>query len=89
MSYPNVNLYIDGAWRAAAAGNRTLPVLNPATEEVIGTVAHAEKADLDGALAAAREGLRGLAQGLGLRALQDDAQGRRHLARPRRRRSRR
>jgi succinate-semialdehyde dehydrogenase / glutarate-semialdehyde dehydrogenase len=31
-------------------------VLNPATEEVIGTVAHAEKADLDEALAAAEKG---------------------------------
>lgn len=55
MSYPNVNLYIDGKWRPAA-GNRTLPVLNPATEEVIGTVAHASKDDLDEALAAAERG---------------------------------
>ena len=55
MSYPNVNLYIDGKWRPAE-GNRTLPVLNPATEEVIGTVAHASKGDLDEALAAAEKG---------------------------------
>ncbi len=55
MSYPNTNLYIDGKWRPAE-GNRTLPVLNPATEEVIGTVAHASKGDLDEALAAAEKG---------------------------------
>ncbi len=51
-AYPNVQLHIDGRWRPAE-GNRTLPVLNPATEEEIGTVAHASRADLDEALAAA------------------------------------
>ncbi len=53
--YSNVNLFIDGAWKPAVSG-KTLPVLNPATEETIGTVAHAEQADLDLALAAARKG---------------------------------
>jgi len=53
--YSNVNLFIDGAWRPAASG-KTMPVLNPATGEPIGTVAHAEKADLDAALAAAQKG---------------------------------
>ena len=38
--YPNVALFIDGAWSPAAAG-RTLPVVNPATGDSIGTVAHA------------------------------------------------
>ena len=55
-------------WCAAASG-RTLPVVNPATGEQIGTVAHAETADLDRALEAAEQGLQGLAQGLGVRAL--------------------
>ena len=55
MNYPNVQLYIDGKWRPAASG-KTIPVLNPATEEVVGTVAHASKADLDEALAAAEKG---------------------------------
>ncbi len=55
MSYPNTQLYINGEWRAARSG-KTIPVLNPATEEVIGTVAHAEKADLDEALDAAEKG---------------------------------
>jgi succinate-semialdehyde dehydrogenase/glutarate-semialdehyde dehydrogenase len=53
--YSNVNLFIDGAWKPAVSG-KTLPVLNPATEEMIGTVAHAEQADLDLALAAAQKG---------------------------------
>ncbi len=55
MSYPNVQLHINGEWRAARSG-KTIPVLNPATEEVIGTVAHAEKVDLDEALDAAAKG---------------------------------
>jgi succinate-semialdehyde dehydrogenase/glutarate-semialdehyde dehydrogenase len=57
MSYPNVQLFIDGKWRPAASG-KTIPVLNPATEEPIGTVAHAGKADLDEAVAAAEKGLK-------------------------------
>lgn len=53
--YPDVQLFIDGKWRNAA-GNRSIPVLNPATEEVLATVAHASKDDLDEALAAAEKG---------------------------------
>ncbi len=53
--YDDVQLFIDGQWRAARAG-RSIPVLNPATEEVLGTVAHASKDDLDEALAAAAKG---------------------------------
>src|ERR1700736_4575567 len=55
IMYSNVNLFIDGAWKPAVSG-KTLAVLNPATAEQIGTVAHAEKADLDLALAAAQKG---------------------------------
>ncbi|MEW6435810.1 MAG: NAD-dependent succinate-semialdehyde dehydrogenase [Pseudomonadota bacterium] len=51
----DVLLYIDGTWRPGAAG-RTLEVINPATEAVIGTVARAETADLDAALAAVQKG---------------------------------
>lgn len=57
MTYPNVELFIDGKWRPAASG-KTIPVLNPATEEPIGTVAHAAKADLDEALASAEKGFK-------------------------------
>ncbi len=53
--YPDVMLHIDGAWTAAQGGKR-LDVMNPATGEVNGTVAHAERADLDVALAAADQG---------------------------------
>src|SRR3546814_10072673 len=55
--YPEVSLYIDGAWTKGANG-KFLPVLNPATGEEIGKVAHAEKADLDRALAAADKGFK-------------------------------
>ncbi len=53
--YPNVLLHIDGKWVAAQDG-RTLDVPNPATGEINGTVAHASRADLDVALAAAARG---------------------------------
>ena len=53
--YPNVQLLIDGQWCNAAAG-QSLPVVNPATGETIGTVARAERADLDRALEAASRG---------------------------------
>ncbi|MEQ8503990.1 MAG: NAD-dependent succinate-semialdehyde dehydrogenase [Rhodospirillales bacterium] len=55
--YPDVLLFIDGEW-TKAAGGQTLPVENPATGEVIGTVAHADKSDLDRALEAADKGFR-------------------------------
>ncbi len=57
MTYPDVKLFIDGTWRAATGG-RAEPVINPATEEKIGTVAYASRADLDEALAAAERGFR-------------------------------
>jgi len=55
MSYPNTQLLINNQWQDAESG-KTLDVLNPATGKVIGTVAHASKADLDRALAAAQKG---------------------------------
>ena len=56
MAYPDTMLLIDGEWRPAGDG-RSIPVVNPATDEQIGTVAHASTADLDAALAAAEKGL--------------------------------
>ncbi|MGO9008454.1 MAG: NAD-dependent succinate-semialdehyde dehydrogenase [Beijerinckiaceae bacterium] len=53
--YPKVSLLIGGEWRPALSG-KTIDVVNPATEEKIGSVAHAEPADLDLALAAAQKG---------------------------------
>ena len=52
IEYPNTDLYIDGKWRPAVSRD-TLDVINPATEEVIGQVARARRADLDEALEAA------------------------------------
>jgi succinate-semialdehyde dehydrogenase/glutarate-semialdehyde dehydrogenase len=57
ITYPHVQLFIDGAW-SDGAGGRTIEVLNPCDERVIGTVAHAETEDLDRALAAADRGFR-------------------------------
>ncbi len=57
MSYPSVQLHIDGKWRPATTG-RTLKVINPATEEPVGTVPHADRSDLDEALASAEKGFR-------------------------------
>lgn len=53
--YQDVQLFIDGVWKAGASA-RTIDVVNPATEEVIGRVAHAERADLDEAIDAAQKG---------------------------------
>ncbi|MDQ6628653.1 MAG: NAD-dependent succinate-semialdehyde dehydrogenase [Pseudomonadota bacterium] len=53
--YPNTQLYIDGAWSAAAAG-RTHQVVNPATGLPIGSFAWADRSDLDRALDAAEKG---------------------------------
>ncbi len=63
--YPDTRLYIDGEWRDALSG-RWIDVINPATEEPIGRVAHAGREDLDMALAAAARGFAALAQGVGL-----------------------
>ncbi len=57
MSYPDVLLLIDGEWMPSAAG-KFLTVINPATGEPAGRVAHAERADLDRALEAADKGFR-------------------------------
>jgi succinate-semialdehyde dehydrogenase/glutarate-semialdehyde dehydrogenase len=54
-NYSDTQLFIDGAWRPATGG-RTIPVVNPATAQVIGKVAWADKSDLDAALAAAAKG---------------------------------
>jgi succinate-semialdehyde dehydrogenase/glutarate-semialdehyde dehydrogenase len=53
--YRDVLLHIDGCWRSSGS-RATIPVINPATEEVVGTVAHASRDDLDQALAAANKG---------------------------------
>lgn len=46
-------LFINNEWRNSAS-EKTFPVINPATEEVICNVQEADKADVDAAVAAAR-----------------------------------
>lgn len=53
--YPALQLFIDNQWRTT---RETLPVLNPATEEEIGRLPVAGRAELDDALAAAERGFR-------------------------------
>ena len=55
MTYPNTQLFINGQWCDAAAGE-SLAVFNPATGKEIGRVAHARIPDLDRALHAAQKG---------------------------------
>ena len=55
--YPAVRMYIAGEWCQGGTG-RTAPIVNPATEKVIGEVPLATAADLDRALDAATEGFR-------------------------------
>ncbi len=57
-AYPNTELHIAGTWRAADAGE-TIDVINPATGQPIGNVAHARISDLDAALEAAEKAFRG------------------------------
>ena len=54
-NYPDIQLFIDGQWRHGAEG-KTLPIIDPATEEEIGRLAHATRPDLDAALEAAEKG---------------------------------
>jgi aldehyde dehydrogenase (NAD+) len=51
-------LLINNEWRDAAGG-KTMEVVNPATEEVIATVASADRSDVDEAVKAARAALNG------------------------------
>ncbi|WP_342726320.1 NAD-dependent succinate-semialdehyde dehydrogenase [Bradyrhizobium sp. B097] len=53
--YPQVELFIDGRWRPSLSGE-TIAVLNPATEERIGSVACAGREDLASAVEAAVHG---------------------------------
>ncbi|MET8163837.1 NAD-dependent succinate-semialdehyde dehydrogenase [Streptomyces sp. NPDC005329] len=55
--YPAVRLHIAGEWCQGGTG-RTAPIVNPATEEVIGEVPLATPADLDRALEAAAAGFK-------------------------------
>jgi aldehyde dehydrogenase (NAD+) len=51
-------LLINNEWRSSSSGG-TMEVINPATEEVVASVAAADAADVDAAVAAARAALNG------------------------------
>jgi succinate-semialdehyde dehydrogenase/glutarate-semialdehyde dehydrogenase len=55
VDYPALRLFIDGKWRTGE-GRDTQPVLNPATEAVLGELPHAGEADLDEALTSSARG---------------------------------
>jgi succinate-semialdehyde dehydrogenase / glutarate-semialdehyde dehydrogenase len=56
VHYPAQSLlFIDGKWRAAISGEM-LPIYNPATDEQLGSVAHARAEDLRQAVEAAERG---------------------------------
>ncbi|MEO0973790.1 MAG: NAD-dependent succinate-semialdehyde dehydrogenase [Pseudomonadota bacterium] len=54
-AYPDLHLFIGGEWRKAA---NDMPVLNPATEQEIGRLPHADQSDLDDALESAAKGFK-------------------------------
>ena len=54
-NYETLAMYIDGEWCQGSDGKGE-EVINPATEESLGTLPHASTADLDRALAAAAKG---------------------------------
>jgi acyl-CoA reductase-like NAD-dependent aldehyde dehydrogenase len=58
VTFPPARLFIGGEW-TDAAGGRTLPVENPATEEILCEVAAAGAEDVDRAVSAARTALDG------------------------------
>lgn len=53
--YPELKLFINGTWCTGSDG-KSEPVLNPATEQVIGELPHASQSDLDEAIASATKG---------------------------------
>ena len=53
--YRDFQLYIEGAWTPASGGGLK-EVVDPASEDVVGTIADATPEDLDRALAAAERG---------------------------------
>jgi acyl-CoA reductase-like NAD-dependent aldehyde dehydrogenase len=82
--YSDISLFIDGQW-TSGAGGRTIPIVNPATGEPIGTVAHADKGDLDHALEAADKGFRAWRRVSAFDRSKIIAQGGQPVARPGRR----
>ena len=53
VAHPD-KVYIGGQWRAAHSG-RSIEIVSPNTEQVVAVVAEADEADMDAAVAAARD----------------------------------
>ena len=53
--YLSTKLFIHGSW-VDSIKNETIDIYNPATEDLIGTLSHARKEDLDLALDSAQKG---------------------------------
>lgn len=60
-----MQFYIDGSWVDPAV-KKSIPVVNPATEEAIYEIAVGSKADVDKAVAAARRAFETFSQTLSL-----------------------
>ena len=54
MKYEKLELLINGTWRSGSE-NKSEPVYNPATNEIIGDLPHASKNDLKEALESNKE----------------------------------
>ncbi len=57
MAYEKIELLINGKFSSGTSG-KSEPIINPATEEVLGEVPHASPADLDAAIDAACDGFK-------------------------------
>jgi succinate-semialdehyde dehydrogenase / glutarate-semialdehyde dehydrogenase len=55
MQYPDLQMFIDGNW-CAGSERAVEPIINPATEEILGELPLASTHDLDRAIASARKG---------------------------------
>ena len=53
--YDKFGQFIDGKWQKSEGGE-TYPVINPATEEIIGNASKASKADVEKAIQSAKKG---------------------------------
>lgn len=56
MYTETLGLFVAGEWRTAVKGDRSEPVLNPANDETLATLPHAERSDIEDALESAAEG---------------------------------
>ncbi len=73
--YGELGLFIDGAWKKNGSTNKGEDVINPATEKPLAHLPHASTADPRRGAGIRQARFCALARDLGLRSLQDHAQG--------------